>query len=158
MMRSLILILFLLCFTTISYAHQKPVLHDATGKSIPLSDLKGKWIIVNYWAEWCDSCMEEVPELNKFYSNNQDKNVVLYGVEYDHIPTPKLRAAIAKMHINYPVIVEDPAAIWSLSAFDALPMTFIIGPHGRVVKKIMGESTEASLSAVIQTLQKKMST
>lgn len=157
MMRFLIIILSLLCFVTISCAEQKPVLHDATGKAIPLSDYKGKWVIVNYWADWCDSCMEEVPALNQFYKNNSDKNVVLYGVEYDHMPPSELRAAIAKMQINYPVIQEDPAALWSLGEFDALPTTFIIDPNGKVVKKILGENTEESLEATMQELQKKTS-
>jgi len=137
-------------------AQSETFLHDIQGNAIPISSLKGKWIIINYWADWCDSCVEEIPELNQFYQNNQDKNIVILGVNYDHMPITELQAAIHKMNIAYPVILEDPASVWPVSEFDALPATFIIGPNGKIMKKIMGENTEESLLTDLHELQKKM--
>jgi thiol-disulfide isomerase/thioredoxin len=80
-MRFLKLLLVLLCsIFMLSCTEKGSVLHDTKGNEIPLSTLKGKWVIINYWADWCESCTKEIPELNRFYQNNQDKNIVLYGV------------------------------------------------------------------------------
>ncbi len=115
--------------------------------SVSLSALKGKWIIINYWAVWCDSCVKEIPELNHFYQHNQDKNILLFGVNYDHTPMPDL--------ILYPVLVEDPKKFFKLADVDVLPVTFIIDPQGKVVKSIIGPNTEKSLFKIMQILQKK---
>src|SRR5437879_2413224 len=150
------IIIFLLCsLTVINCTPQGSVLHDAKGNPINVSNLKGKWVILNYWADWCDNCIEEIPELNHFYEHNQEKNIVFYGVNYDRMPAGELKMAIDKMHIAFPTLMEDPAQTWpSLDGIDALPVTFIIDPKGRVVKKIVGGNTEQSLLTVVHQLQK----
>lgn len=146
----------LCCWLLMSCSQQGSVLHDAQGNPISVSQLQGKWVIINYWATWCESCIQEIAELNHFYLHNQDKNIVLYGVSYDHMPRQDLQGAMKRIHILYPVILEDPAKTWALGEFEALPVTFIIGPHGEVAKKILGKSTEKSLLATIRELQKNI--
>lgn len=138
----------------LSCSQQGSALHDTKGNPIEVSSLKGKWVIVNYWAAWCDSCLKEIPELNSFYEHTQDKNIVLYGVNYDRMPMNDLQAAIDKTHIIYPVVLEDPAETWPLYGIDVLPVTFIIDPNGKVVKRIVGANTEKSLFAALDELQK----
>jgi thiol-disulfide isomerase/thioredoxin len=130
------------------------VLHDSEGHEIKLSELKGKWIIINYWADWCDSCMAEIPQLNNFYVHNQDKSVVLLGVNYDHLPADQLKQSVKKRQILYPVLLEDPSSIWGLGAMEAIPVTFIIDPKGVVKKMIVGATTENSLLGILRDLQK----
>lgn len=124
--------------------------HDARGNAISSSDFKGKWVIVNYWATWCDICMTEVPELNQFYKNNS-KNVLLFGVNYDHLTSDDLRQAINSFDIKYPVLVEDPTSLWNFGYFDVVPVTFVINPQGKVVKRILGAVTDAQLSEIIRS-------
>jgi len=131
------------------YSHICFSFHDATGRSISLSDFKNKWIIVNYWADWCDSCIEEIPELNNFYKNNQDNNILIIGVNYDNLPNPVLQQAIRKTGILFPVLQEDPAKVWRLGEITVLPTTYIINPDGDVVRKIIGPNTEQSLLKII---------
>lgn len=83
-----------------------------------------------------------------------DKNVVLYGVNYDHMPMTDIELAMHKMQIAYPVVLEDPAQTWALTGIEALPVTFIIDPNGKVVKKILGATTEKSLLATVHQFQK----
>ena len=144
-------------FLLVSCTQQGSVLHDTQGNQIEVASLKGKWVIINYWAGWCESCVKEIPELNYFYQHNQDKNIVLYGVNYDRIPMQELKNAMDKTHIAYPVVLEDPAQAWSLDGIDALPVTFIIDPNGDVAKKILGVNTEKSLLATVRELQKNYS-
>ncbi len=156
-MRCLKIFLFLLCGVfMLSCTEKGSVLHDTKGNEIQLSALKGKWIIVNYWADWCESCVQEIPELNRFYQNNQDKNILIYGVNYDRLPKADLEKATKKVHIVFPVLLDDLTQIWPLQGIDVLPVTFIINPKGQVVKRIYGGNTEKSLSTTLQALQKNL--
>ncbi len=157
-MRFLKVIVILFCgFFIVNCAKQETVLHDTKGNAIFVSSLKGKWVIINYWAAWCDSCIKEIPALNDFYQHNQDKNIVLYGVNYDRMPMNDLQDAMDKLHMTYPVVLEDPAETWPIYGIDALPVTFIINPNGNVVKKILGANTEKSLLAIVHALQQSVS-
>ncbi len=60
------------------------MLPDLEGKPVSLSDFRGKWVIVNYWATWCPPCLDEIPELVSLHDDNRDKLVVL-GVDYEEI-------------------------------------------------------------------------
>lgn len=136
--------LALACYSLIGFSF-----HDATGRFVSSSAFKNKWIIVNYWADWCDSCLEEVPELNNFYKNNQDNNIVMIGVNYDGLTNLALQHAIKKAGILFPVLQEDPMQTWRLSEISVLPTTFVINPEGVVVRKIIGPNTEQSLLKII---------
>ncbi|MDA8561998.1 TlpA family protein disulfide reductase [Gammaproteobacteria bacterium] len=122
---------------------------DSNGESVSKSFYKNKWIIVNYWADWCDTCVNEVPELNKFYNNNKDKNMIIFGINYDNLPNVSLRKAIKKTGIKFPVLQQDPSVTWGLSEVTVLPTTFIISPEGDVVRKIIGPNTEKSLLKIV---------
>lgn len=145
-------ILGILCFcmTTLSYAQIAGQVHDSEGRLMKLSDLHNKWIVVNYWAEWCGGCVEEIPELNRFYQHNQDKNIVVLGVNYDQPPSLYLQQSIRRIGIEFPVLQEDPRMLWQLGDIAVLPTTFIINPQGDVVRKIIGPNTEQSLMKVVQ--------
>lgn len=138
--------------------HNKPApspeLHDLAGNAIELSSLQGKWVVINYWAPWCAICLREVPELNKFYHNNRDPNIVFFGVDYDHPAPNALAEAVEKMGIHFPVLQEEPSLIWHFQLQDSIPVTFIINPQGQPVKIIYGTNTEQSLLDTVHELQK----
>ena len=139
-------------YKLITATHDK-VLHDTHGNSVFLSTLKGKWVVLNVWAPWCSGCIKEIPELNRFYKNNQNKNIVFYGIDYDNLSLAELQKAIHQVNMQFPVFVENPASYLGLQDVNIIPATFIINPEGVVVKKIVGENTEKSLSAIVSELQ-----
>lgn len=149
----LILILCNLFFITSTFAD--PILRDTNGRSVDLAKLKNTWIVIAYWAGWCGSCMKEMPELNRFYKDNHDKNVLLFGVSFDQMSLPNLKQVMAESNIHFPVLADDPNAIWALGDINAVPTTFIINPEGNVVKTIVGPSTEGSLAETLRELQKQ---
>jgi len=75
-------VLLLCLFFTVSCSH-KPVLRSVQNGSVSEQQWKDQWVIVNYWAAWCEGCMKEIPELNRFYQHHHDKSVLLYGVNFD---------------------------------------------------------------------------
>lgn len=149
-----VILIFSLLILGCSQQGGEPVLHDLDNKPVQLSKLKGKWVIVNYWASWCHNCADEMPELNNFYKHNTDKNILLYGTNVDDIPPDELKEAVHNMDINFPILVEDPLHAWNLDDVEGVPMTFIINPKGEVVKKILGTNTEQSLKEMLQELKK----
>jgi thiol-disulfide isomerase/thioredoxin len=148
-MKKLLIFICIYCISIASCADNSIALHDSDGRTIKMSYFKDKWLILNYWADWCETCIEEIPELNKFYEHNIDKNVLIYGVNYDQ-PTPyELKQSVHKMGIAFPVLVEDPGFLWKLGEIPVIPMTFIINPEGKVVKRIVGINTEDSLRSIV---------
>lgn len=148
------LMLFVASLFVINLSHAV-TLHEADGKSISTSSLKGKWVIVNYWATWCDICHSEMPELNNFYKNNKDKNVLIFGVNYDHLKGKELNQAMHEIGISFPVLQDDPDQVWGFGYSDVLPVTYVVNPQGKIAKKFIGPTDEQSLLAVIKSSEKK---
>ena len=149
------LILCILCsFLLLNYANaNEAVFYDTHGNKVQLSLLRGKWVVLNYWADWCNACRQEVPELNHFYKKIRDTGIVFYGVDYDDLSPSQLNTAIETVQIQYPVLTSDPGLEWNLDNVDAIPTTFILNPEGRVAKVITGATTEDELLNTIAALQ-----
>jgi thiol-disulfide isomerase/thioredoxin len=120
---------------------------DIAGQTLDFADLRGKWVIVNYWASWCAPCAKEIPELNAFYKDHGKKDAVILGVNYDGLPSNKLQDLVIKMGIAYPVLASDPKAMLGIGQVPGLPASYLISPEGKVVKTLFGEQTQASLAA-----------
>ena len=142
-MKSLTLI-FCLIFSTFSYSFPI-VLSDLEGKNIPFDNLKGKWVIINYWASWCSSCLEEISELNQFYKNNKSK-VALFAVNYDNLSRARQSALIRKYKINYPSLKGNPAGLLNLGDIRGVPATFVFNPQGQLSATLYGPQTSKSLT------------
>ena len=69
------------------------------GSSGTFADYRGKWIFINYWAEWCPPCREEVPDLNRFHSVHKDRDAVVLGVNFDLPEREKLQRDVASVGI-----------------------------------------------------------
>ncbi|MDX1901011.1 MAG: TlpA disulfide reductase family protein [Gammaproteobacteria bacterium] len=137
-----------------SCSRSEVTLHDSNGHTISTAQLQGKWVVINYWSDWCDNCVEEMKTLNQFYHDvESNPAIMMYGVNYDHLSGRALADVMHKLNIQFPVLVEDPAELFHLALSDYLPMTFIIDPKGRVVKRMIGPTTAQSLTSTIKQLQ-----
>lgn len=150
-MKKLLIYILAYCISMTSCAGHSISLHDSDGRIIKMAFFKDKWVIINYWAEWCESCVEEIPELNKFYEHNLNKNVLMYGVNFDQLPRYQLQQSVHKMGIAFPVLLEDPSYLWHFGEIAVIPMTFIINPQGKVVRRIIGLNTEESLQTIVNS-------
>jgi len=127
---------------------QKPkVLADLNGNPVDLQDYRGKWVVINYWASWCKHCLKELPALNEFYETHKDK-VIVFGVNYDHLPAEQLKPLVQKLNIKFPMLVVDPAKELGIGQIDTIPIIYLIAPNGEMSQPIMGEQAISSLQTI----------
>ena len=125
---------------------------DMNGANVKLSSYKGKIILLNFWATWCEPCKEEIPDLITLQDQYKDDIVVL-GFSIDD-SAEKLREYAARYEMNYPVLVgagheniqEAYGPMWGV------PVTVIIGRDGRIAKKQSGIRTRAQFEREIKKL------
>jgi peroxiredoxin len=107
-------------------------LKDLNGKSISLADLRGKIIVLNFWATWCPPCREEIPDFVEFYNQNKATGLEIVGVSVDNIPAAQVQAFVNKNKMTYPVAMFTEKIVRDYGPIDAIPTTFIIDKTGRV--------------------------
>jgi len=121
---------------------------DLDGKPVKLSDYRGKWVIVNYWATWCPPCLEEIPDFISLYEDNRDSIVVL-GINYEEVNGEYLREFVDSHMMSYPVMQMEPLPVTPLGPVLGLPTTFIISPQGERVARQEGQVTREIIEKYI---------
>jgi thiol-disulfide isomerase/thioredoxin len=116
-------------------------LPDMEGKQHKLSDYRGKWVVVNYWATWCPPCLTEIPELVDFHEANKDKSAVVLGVNFEDIGSNGLRQFTEEYFISYPILRTPPGPSSALGPIPGLPTTYLVSPSGEVVARQVGPVT-----------------
>ncbi|WP_419419820.1 TlpA family protein disulfide reductase [Legionella sp. D16C41] len=148
MMRLKFLITFLLSIIiTTSYA--STVLTTLNGEKIPFTNLKGKWVLINYWASWCQPCLDEIKELNQFYALNKDR-IHLFAVNFDELSQTEQTQLIKKLNISYPSLAKDPRSALHLGDLQGVPATFVFDPEGNFKEALYGGQTFNSLKKAIR--------
>lgn len=140
--------IFVFLLTATSGYSSNVILRDISGHTIPFDSLKGKWVLINYWASWCQPCIDEITELNRFYKKSNDK-VALFAVNYDALPLSHQLALIRKYKISYPSLRHDPARDLELGDIRGVPATFVFNPEGKLQGALYGSQTLKSLNQAI---------
>ncbi len=123
-----------------------------TGQSIAMVSLKGKPLLINFWATWCPPCVEELPLINRFYQENSKNGWQVLGLAVDQ--KSAVNGFLAKMPLNFPVAlagmsgVELSKSLGNLSG--GLPFTVVVGSTGDVLHRKMGRISVADLGAWAQ--------
>ncbi len=124
-------------------------LQDLDGKTVQLSDFKGKVVVLDFWATWCPPCRAEIPDFIALQNQYRDKGLVVVGVSLDQ-GGPGVVSSFAKSQgMNYPVVMgtDDVAALYG--DIQAIPTTFVIDRSGKVVAKHEGETDKATFAGEI---------
>ena len=124
-------------------------IHFADGSKTQLSHWDDRWLVINYWAEWCAPCRHEIPELNELHANRLSNGMVVLGVNYDALTQPKLGEVIERMDIQFPVLVEDPQQKYGYGRAEHLPVTVLINPAREVHDVLVGPQTADSILAAM---------
>ena len=120
-----------------------------------LEEYQGRWLIINFWAEWCAPCRAEVVELNQFVANNEYDDLVILGISYDPLSNADIIKISQQWEMKYPVIATNPNPILPFKLPKTLPGNYIINPKGELVLKLSGKQTFESISKLLKTLKIK---
>ena len=128
---------------------ERPAFEVVGGSGFSDSDLKDRWLVINYWATWCGPCITEIPEFNEIHHNPRSDLIVL-GVNFD-APSERStqQADLEKMKIEFPVVIQDPAVRFGYDVPSVLPTTVIVRPDGTIAAQLVGPQTKASVMQVI---------
>jgi len=134
---------------------------DLNGRSVPLSDFRGKVVLVNFWATWCGPCRFEIPSLIEFQQTYGDRGFVVLGVATDdegksvvepYVRDEQFEVAGQKVSINYPILLGNDAIADQFGGIIGIPTTFLISREGKIVKQVIGLVDHDKLEADIKSL------
>jgi thiol-disulfide isomerase/thioredoxin len=119
-------------------------MRDLDGREVSLASLRGKVVLVNFWATWCGPCRAEIPDLVALQGKYRDQLQVI-GISQDEVPVDLVRRFAADHRMNYPVVMSTPEIEKLFPGVNALPTSFIVDRESRIVQKHVGMLT-ASLT------------
>jgi thiol-disulfide isomerase/thioredoxin len=119
-------------------------MRDLDGREVSLASLRGKVVLVNFWATWCGPCRAEIPDLVALQEKYRDQLQVI-GISQDEVPVDLVRRFAADHRMNYPVVMSTPEIEKLFPGVNALPTSFIVDRESRIVQKHVGMLT-ASLT------------
>lgn len=143
-MRTLMILLFTFFITACDKGSPPVILETHNGNELGEQQWQGKWVYINYWAEWCKPCAEEIPELNAFAAENPD--VLVLGVNFDKPDLTTLLTQVNAMRIDFPVIVNDIQPAFPHQIPSGLPTTLVFNPQGELADTLQGPQTRAMLN------------
>ncbi len=103
------------------------------GRHLSLASLRGKVVLLNFWATWCGPCRMEIPEFEQLQRRYAGK-IQIVGLSVDELPPSGVRAAAVKLHINYPVALAPEAVQTRFGPINTIPVTWVIDRAGNVVQ------------------------
>jgi cytochrome c biogenesis protein CcmG/thiol:disulfide interchange protein DsbE len=129
-------------------------LRDASGKTVKLAKLRGKILVLDFWATWCHGCKEEIPWFSEFQTRYASKGLVVVGVSLDEGGWKDVKPFLAGHNIPYRIVVgDDPLA--KRYGIENMPDTFLIDRKGHVAAVYRGLVDRNDIEANLQTLLKK---
>ncbi|NWG39164.1 MAG: TlpA family protein disulfide reductase [Hydrogenophilaceae bacterium] len=128
-------------------------LTDSTGKIHKLSQYKGKWVLVNFWATWCPPCLAEIPDLNDLHEDKKS-NVAVFGIALQYANPKQVIDFAEGLMVSYPIVLGNPKIASQIGPVDGLPTTYLYNPHGKLVAHQLGPITKEAVVEFIRGADK----
>jgi len=128
------------------------VLASTAGDSLRFSSLKGKVVLVDFWATWCGPCKAEIPHLVALYGKYKDKGLEVVGIADDPSEHDRVAPFVQEAGIPYPVVYGEPEVGQGYGGITGYPTLFAVDRQGRIAHKFFGYTAPEEIESVIQKL------
>jgi len=134
---------------------------DLQDKDVKLADLRGKVVVVNFWATWCEPCQIEIPWMIGFQQEYADKGFTLLGVAMDdegksvvgpYVEKTQFDVDGKKMTMNYPIVIGNDDLSSKFGGLIGLPTTMVVSRDGKIHKRFLGMVSHDELEKEIKEL------
>ncbi|MFN8618110.1 MAG: TlpA disulfide reductase family protein [Dehalococcoidia bacterium] len=127
---------------------------ESTAQATPaLTDFRGKWVLLNFWASWCPPCRDETPDLQSFYEHNNNRGLVVLGVNQQEKPDAA-RSFLQEFGVTYTSVLDtDGEVSETYGVGRGLPISFLVAPSGVIEKVYFGRLSEDNFSEIAARLQ-----
>jgi thiol-disulfide isomerase/thioredoxin len=126
-------------------------LQDLNGKTVKLSDYKGKVVLIEFWATWCPPCREAVPGLMKLHKAYKEKGLVVLAVSLDQGGWDEVKSFIAQQGITYKVLkgTDDVSMQYRVRS---IPMSLLLNKEGKIAKRYLGGGYDEDLEKDVKAI------
>ena len=140
--------------------HQAPdfALKDANGKTVRLSDYKGKVVLLDFWATSCGPCRAEIPWFIEMERHKKDKGFEVLAVSLDDSGWEDVKPFLAEMNVNYRVVIGDDTTTKAYGGVEAIPTTFLIDRQGKIAAIHIGLASRKEFEDGIDELLREHDT
>ncbi|MFB0515735.1 MAG: peroxiredoxin family protein [Candidatus Neomarinimicrobiota bacterium] len=131
-------------------------LRNLNGEKVTLSQLRGKIVLLNFWATWCGPCRWEIPDLSRIYSAYKDKGVVVLGVSWDNLSNAQIKTFVTNYKVTYPILHGTQSELSEVGKAyrwqGYLPTTYVIDRQGHIQEVHVGARNEKFFLKSIEPL------
>lgn len=130
-------------------------LYTLAGDELGLSDLRGRWVLINFWATWCLPCREEMPYLQKVAATHADHLTVL-GINMREA-APEIQPFLDELGITFPILLQPDNETLLAYNIRGLPLTFLVDPQGELILRQAGPLQPAAMDVLLVDLLPRQS-
>jgi peroxiredoxin len=118
-------------------------------EEVSLSQFRGKYVLVNFWATWCGPCKVEMPSLEVLYQRFKNKNFALLAISNDMFGSTIVKPFVKANNLNFPILLDQRLKASNAFGVTSLPTTFMIDPEGKIIGALFGAEDWATPSNIL---------
>jgi peroxiredoxin len=124
-------------------------LKNLDGEDVSLSQFRGKYVLVNFWATWCGPCKIEMPSLEALYQRFKNKNFALLAISNDMFGSTVVKPFIKANNLNFTILLDQRLKASNAFGVTSLPATYMIDPEGKIIGALLGAEDWATPSNIL---------
>ena len=113
-------------------------LKNLEGKDVSLSEFRGKFVLINFWATWCGPCKIEMPSLESLYQKFKNKNFAMLAISNDMFGETVVKPFVEAHKLSFPILLDQRLKASNQFGVVSLPSTFMIDPKGKIIGALYG--------------------